>query len=377
MSTEETAAQDETVDDTPTEAPAKDPVRKWTLIVLGVCFLLIVWYLSSDRQTPFTSQARVHTLVVPVGSEVSGTVLEVFVSNNEFVKAGDRLFQVDPTRYQFALDTALANLDSARQQTGASEASVAAAEASVGAAVAAMIRAEKDAVRLQRIKEEDPGAISVRRIEQAEASFAVAQQQVASAEANLQKAREDFGQEGDSNVRIMQAQTSVDAAQLDLDRTTVVAPTDGLITDLRVDSGNFAAAGAPQLTFVAIHNVWVQADFTENNLGNIKDGDEVEISFDVLPGRVFSGSIRSTGYGVAVSTAPLGQLPTVDNNRQWLRSAQRFPVIVDFDLERVATTGLIRVGSQAAVVVYTGDSWILNSIAWVNMRLSSLLSYAY
>ena len=121
----------------------------------------------------------------------------------------------------------------------------------------------------------------------------------------------------------------------------------------------------------------MQADFTENNLGNIVPGNEVEIVFDAFPGSVFDGTIRSTGFGVAVSSAPLGQLPTIDNNRQWLRSAQRFPVIVDFDTSMVDAQNLIRVGSQASVVVYTSDSWILNSIAWINMRINALLSYAY
>ena len=373
----EEAGNDEAAVEEQAETEQKDPVRKWTFIVLGVSLLLIAWYLASDRHTPFTSQARVHTLVVPVGSEVSGTVVEVFVENNQLVKAGDKLFQVDPSRYQFALDTAVANLESARQATGASEANVVAAEAGVAASVAGMVRAEKDYIRLKRIQEEDPGAISTRRVEQAEASFEVAKQQVASAQANLRKAQEDFGEAGEQNVRILQAQAAVDAAQLDLARTTVLAQTDGLVTDLRVDIGNFAGAGAPQLTFIAVHNVWVQADFTENNLGNIVPGNEVEIVFDAFPGSVFDGTIRSTGFGVAVSSAPLGQLPTIDNNRQWLRSAQRFPVIVDFDTSMVDAQNLIRVGSQASVVVYTSDSWILNSIAWINMRINALLSYAY
>lgn len=354
-----------------------DPVRKWTLIIAGICVFLIAWHLVADRKTPFTSQARVHALVVPIASEVSGTVTDVLIANNESVETGDELFRIDRTRYELTVETAQADLQSARQSTGVSEAAVGAAEASVGAAVATMVRAEKDAVRLRRIKEEDPGAISDRRIDSAEATLVVTQQQVEAARANLRKAREDLGESGDQNVRVLQAQAALEQALVNLERTTVRAPVDGMVTDVRLDRGNFAQAGAPQMTFVAIHNVWVQADFTENNLGNIKSGDAVEIAFDALPGKVFDGIIRSVGFGVAVDSAPLGALPTVENNRQWLRDSQRFPVIIDIRSVGAADSAAIRIGSQASVLVYTGGNWLLNSAAWAYIRLASLFSYAY
>lgn len=356
---------------------AMDPVRKWTLIVVGICGLLIFWHLVADRHTPYTSQARVHALVVPVAAQVAATVTEVFVSNNQFVEEGEELFRIDPDKFQLAVETAEANLQSARQATGASAANINAAEAGVRSAAANLTRSEQDVVRMRGIMDEDPGAISVRRLQSAEASYTISQQRVEGARANLAKAREDFGEEGEQNVRILQAQAALSQARLDLERTSVRAPTDGLVTDVRVDRGNFAATGAPQMTFLAVHNVWVQADFTENNLGNIEPGAEVEIAFDAQPGKVFQGRIRSIGYGVAVDTAALGALPTIDNNRQWLRDAQRFPVLVDIDNLGSGNIAGIRVGSQASVMVYTGDSWILNSIAWIYVRVASILSYAY
>ena len=325
---------------------AMDPVRKWTLIVLGACVVLMFWYLVSDRVTPYTNQARVHALVVPIAPEVSGIVTDVALSNNEIVSAGQELFHIDTNRYRLAVATAQANLQSARQATGASTANIDAARASVAAARAGMIRADQDAVRLRRIKEEDPGAISERRLEQAESSLSVAQSQLAASQANLEKAIQDLGEAGEENSRILQAQAALEQAQLDLARTTVRAPDDGLVTDVRVDNGNFASAGVPLMTFIGIDNIWIRADFTENNLGNIDPGDRVEIVFDSLPGRVLSGRVRGTGFGVAVDTTPLGNLPTVDNNRQWLRDAQRFPVDVEFQLGDRSQRQAIRVGAH-------------------------------
>ena len=88
-----------------------DPVRRWTLIVLAICVVLLFWYLRSDRVTPFTSQARVHALVVPIAPEVSGTITSVEVSNNQAVAAGDVLFRIDEQNYGYALQTAQAALD--------------------------------------------------------------------------------------------------------------------------------------------------------------------------------------------------------------------------------------------------------------------------
>jgi multidrug resistance efflux pump len=354
-----------------------DPVRKWTLIVLGACVVLMFFYLVGDRITPHTSQARVHATVVPVAAEVSGTVTNVAVSSNQFVNEGDLLFEVDRDRYELAVETAQVNLQSARQATGASSASVDAAVAQLAAARAGLTRAEQDATRLRRIKEEDPGALSDRRIESAEATLAVNRSQVRAAEAGLERARQDLGESGDENSRILEAQTALAQAELDLSRTSVVAPADGVVTDVRVDRGNFAQAGAPLMTFLATHDIWVQADFTENNLGNIKRGDPVEIVFDSLPGKVIQGTIRTTGFGVNVDSAPLGSLPTIDNDRQWLRDSQRFSVLVDFKLPDANDRLGMRVGAQASVIVYTGDSWIFNTLGKIKMRLVSLFTYAY
>ncbi len=354
-----------------------DPVRKWTLIALGACVVLMIFYLVADRVTPYTSQARVNALVVPVAAEVSGTVIDVAITSNQAVTAGELLFQVDRQRYALAVETALANLESARQATRASSADVDTAEAKVVSAKASLQSARQDAVRLRRIKKEDAGAISDRRIELSENAFAAAQGGLAAAESSLQRAIESLGETGDANSKVLQAQAALEQAELDLSRTAVVAPDDGVITDVRVDRGNFAQAGAPLMTFVATHDVWIQADFTENNLGNIDRGDAVEIVFDALPGTVIKGRVRTTGFGVNVDSAPLGSLPTIDNDRQWLRDAQRFSVLVDFDLPSAEDRTGIRIGAQASVIVYADSGWIMTTIGKIKMRLTSVLTYAY
>jgi multidrug resistance efflux pump len=314
--------------------------------------------------------------VVPVAAEVSGTVVEVAVATNQRLRAGELLFRIDPAQYELAVAGAEASLEAAREATGVSEAAIPAAAANVRAAEASLDKARQDAVRLRRIKQQDPGALSDRRVEAAEATLKVAVEQLAAAEANLEQARQSFGRAGEENSRILQANAALEQAQVNLARTTIKAPTDGVVTDVRVDIGNFAGAGAPQMTFVSTEDVWIQADLTENNLGNVDAGDQVGVVFDVYPGRVFEGTVRDLSFGVAVDTAPLGSLPTIDNNRQWLRDAQRFPVVIDFEMPRQDMQRL-RVGAQASVIVYTNDSLILRFLGGLYLRLVSVLSFAY
>ena len=369
--------QDSSHDDTQSnQQTPMDPVRRWTLILLVVCAVLLAWYLRADRVTPYTSQARVNALVVPIASQVSGILTEVFVNNNQAVTAGQKLFQLDIENSRLAVQTAEANLTSARRAVGAAKANVAAAEASISAAKASVLRARQDAIRMRNIRKEDPGAISVRRLESAEASLSTAISQLSATKASRNKALQDLGAEGESNSRILQAQAALGQARLNLERATVYAPEDGVVTGVRLDKGNFAAAGKPQLTFIATHNIWVQADFTENNLGHIDPGDEVAIVFDALPGRVIRGSVREVGFGVAVDSAPLGSLPSIKNDPDWLRESQRYPVWIDFDLT-IDEDERLKVGSQASVVVYTGRHWVSNALASILIRLVSILTYAY
>ena len=158
----------------------------------------------------------------------------------------------------------------------------------------------------------------------------------------------------------------------------MVAPAGGSVTDLRTDVGQYAQVGAPAMTLIAIHDLWISADMTENNLGNVKPGDQVAIVLDVMPGEVLKGRVRSVGTGISPGKPPPpGTLPEVENSRDWLRQAQRFPVAVEFDpSERERLRG-VRIGGQADVLVYTGDHPVMNWLAGVFIRLMSYFSYLY
>jgi multidrug resistance efflux pump len=363
--------------DSKTAPPAKDPVRKWTFIILGLCIVLTALYLVADRQTPFTTQARVHAFVVPIAPQVSGNVISVEVLNNQQVAAGQVLIRIDPTDYELAVIAAEATLQVVQQSLDSGMAGVEAAEAQVEATRANLWRSEADAVRMRRIRDEDPGALSQRRIDSAEASFAAAKARLAASMASLESARSALGEIGDNNADLLNAQSALDKARVDLERTVLVAPRDGFVTDVRIDQGNFAGASGPLMTFIATHEVWVRADLTENNLGHVNAGDRVELTFDVQPGKIYKGKIRETGFGVQVDSNALGTLPTIDNQRNWLRDAQRFPVLIDFETNEDPQQIGLRVGSQVSVIVYTGNNWLMNFLGRIYIRAVAVMSYAY
>ncbi len=229
-------------------------------------------------------------------------------------------------------------------------------------------------MRQERLHREDPGAISMRRLEIAQASRVEA----LSREKAAERAQESAGESGDNNAQLLSARAAIEKAELDLARTQVVAPVRGLVTDLRIDAGQFAQAGAPLVTLIAIHDLWVSADMTENNLGNIEPGNEVAIVLDVMPGQVWRGRVRSVGSGVSTGQqTPPGTLPTIENSRDWLRQAQRFPVVVEFDSAEIEQLRGVRVGGQAEVLVYTGDHGLMNLLGAAFIGMMSLLSYLY
>jgi multidrug resistance efflux pump len=361
----------------PQEKPPLNMVRIWTFFVIGICMVLLVWYLRADRITPYTSQARVNSMVVPIASEVSGSIISVAVKNNQRVKAGQELFQIDKHHYKLSLQIAKAEYETARQSTAAAAASVEEAKASLGSNNANLKRAKQDAVRMQNIRNKDSGAISIRRLEVSEASLAMAQGNVAMAKAKLKRARENLGRVGKNNSRLLQAQAKLDHAKHDLDLTVIRAPANGFVSGVRLEKGNFASKGAPLMTFIATENYWVRAAFTENNLGHLREGNTVEMVFDAFPGKIFTGTIREMGFGVAVDETPFGALPTIKNSRAWLRAAQRFPVLIDFTMESDEADRVLKVGSQVTVIAYTGNNEIFNNLAGFYIRLVSILTYAY
>lgn len=353
----------------------RDPVSRATWIGIVVVVFLLAWYITADRLSPWTDQARVQAWVIPITPKVSGQVLEVLVELDQQVKAGDLLARIDPESYQIAVARAEAALELAGQEIGVGTATVSAAQAKV---VGARSNLNEQQVQLARIEAvEKKGAISKARADKSRAQRDNAQAEFQQATAQLEAAKKQLGAKGDKNPRVRDALAALQQARINLADTEIRAPSDGGITNLRIDAGYYASAGKPLMTFVAFKDVWIQANLRENSVANVRPGDPVEIVLDMLPARVFSGTVFSRGIAVKQqNSGSTGEAETIQGSSAWLRDAQRFPVVIH--IEDPAAWEYLFAGGQADVVIYTQSSnALLNGLSWFWIRLLSWLSYVY
>lgn len=353
----------------------KSPIRLVTLIVLLFSVIFFIWYVLSDRHVPYTDQARINGLMIPIVPRVAGNITELNVRLHSEVKVGDTVFQIDQRPFILAVQQSEANVDNTAQTVAARTASVKSSAGRLGVARAQLDRAQRNWNRVQTVLEENPGALSQSDRDQAETALSQATEQVASAEADLERAQQALGISGEGNPQFIAAVKALEQAQLDLAFTSIVATASGYIESFSIDLGYYASAGQPLATLVSVTDSWIQADMKENNISNINVGDHVEFALDVAPGKVFQGKVRSIGYGVSTGNTNRGDLPTINSAQGWLRDPQRFPVIISFDNHQVAS--LLRRGGQVDVIIYTDEEehGLLSKIGRFRIRLQSWLSY--
>ncbi|GAL19189.1 membrane fusion component of tripartite multidrug resistance system [Vibrio maritimus] len=328
--------------------------------------------IAADRIIPSTDNARVQGYVVPVKPQVSGQVIDIQVRPNQLVSEGDVLVSLNPVDYQIAVKKAEQDLEIAGQNVGAQTASIASAQAKLTSAIV-----ERDNVELQTRRVlglAEKGVVSASEADKARANLATARANVENAQADLDRANKQLGAEGEENSQIKAALLALEKAQLDLERTVVRAPTNGGVSNFSLSEGFYASAGQPIMTFVSTDSIWIEAYFRENSLGNIQPGNEVEIALDFAPGKVVKGTISSVDWGVDWGQSnQAGKLAQANNQTGWLRQTQMLPVSIEFD--KSDTTGLLRIGGQADVVVYTDDSTIFNLLGKLWIRVVSWMSY--
>jgi multidrug resistance efflux pump len=350
----------------------RDPVRRWTLIVLGLIVILFAYSVIADRLTPYTSQATVQAFIVRMAPEVEGRVMEVNVSDNQKVNAGEVLFRIDPQPFTIALEQAQARLAGVGQSIGASTAGVSSAQERLVTAQAKRDNTREQVARIFELVEK--GIYAEARKDQATAQIQSAEAGVREAEAELERAKQELGPKGADNPQFREALAAVEKAKLDLLHATILAPSDGVVTNLQLTVGQFVAVGQAALTFIDARDVWFAANFRENSLGNIKPDAPVDVVLDVLPGRIFTGKVQSIGWGVSQeSIDPATGLPKINESMGLIRNPQRF--VVKIDLDKTQYVQGMRYGSQANVLVYATDNTIVNAIGALWMRIVAIMTY--
>ena len=384
MDTKPSTIEDAPMNEAPPVPPVeakkpRDPVRTITRIVLITLLVLFIYHVVSDRVTPYTSQSNIEVLLVQIAPRITGPVIEVGARDNQRVTKGQLLYRIDPEPFEIAVRSAEANLALAQQRVSVQTSEVVSSQEALNKQKTELaVNKELGDIVFGLTKDK---ALSESDAIRARAEIERAQADVARGQAELESARTKLGVPGEDNPQVRQARAMLDQARLDLAYTTVTAPADGMITNLRLSVGQYVNRGSPVMSFIEGNSVWLSAYLRENQLGKVAPGNKVRVAFDLLPGRVFDGKVDSVGWGVTRGgEAPSGTLPDVQSDKGWLRDPQRFPVRIALEAEASDALGKLplRNGAQANVLILTSENaWLLNPIGRLWLRIVSWMSYFY
>ena len=258
-------------------------------------------------ENPWTRDGQVRSQVVLVTPQVTGRVITIYVRDNQAVKKGDLLFEIDPSLYELKVRQAEARLRRAEENAKA-------------------LKIEYE--RVKKIYAQDPGAVSQKDLNRNRAGYYKAL-------ADIDSARE-----------------SLNKAKLDLERTKVKAEVDGWVSNINFQVGSQAVANQPLLALVDRHTFWVFGFFREDQIDGIRIGDEARVTLMAYPDTPLKGRVESIAWGITPPDGNPGPnlLPKVNPVFQWIRLAQRIPVRIV--LQRPLPAGVkLRVGMSASVLV--------------------------
>ena len=334
------------------------PVNKWTLptAALGGLFLIGFILLVMNYNHPFTDNARVYFATTPIMPDVKGRVIEVPVTANATLKSGDILFRVDPAPYQFEVEKRRAALAEAEQNVAQLKAGYDSAQASVDEATAQRDRA-KDSYGRYRQGNENARAggralpFSEAEVENRRTTYLAAESALQAAVAKAEQARVTYqSQIGGVHTSVARLRADLQDAEYDLERTTVRAPGPGFVTQLALRPGMYVipAPLRPVMVFVHDDDRTLAAGFQQNALQRVRPGDEAEVAFDAVPGRVFKGKVLRVLD--AIASGQFQATGSLQDMGERLPGGRAVAVIeIDDDMSAYNIPG----GAAAQVALYT------------------------
>jgi multidrug resistance efflux pump len=346
--------------------------RAWVLFVVLVIAALVAYYVLSDLYTPLTTDAYVQAYVVQVAPRVEGQVVRVCVEENQAVKKGELLIEIDPRPYEHQMELLTAKRVEAVQKVAQMESELVAAKADDARLVAEEAYAKVVHDQEKAIYEKD--ATTDRNYVAAVQKHKAAQAAREQSQAQTRKIEQALDARiGEEHALVAEAEAQLAQARLNLEWTRVYAPANGYVTNVQLREGSYVHVGTPVLTFIDRDQWWVVANFRENSLQNIRPGQRVGLTFNSYPGRVFPGTVQTVGWGVDQGQGlPSGDLPAIEEPKNWIRLAQRFQVRITPHLPKDYP---LRVGATASVTVYTREDYWLNWVSETVQEIEAALEH--
>ena len=329
-------------------------VRQVLFLALPLALIAGAYVYATGGQIMSTDNAYIQADMVGIATDVAGTVAAIEVHESEAVKKGQVLFRLKQDAYQTALAGAKAQLGTVRNQ-------ILTLQASYKQSLAQLAQAEADVpyyeTALKRQQDLVSSAATSRAaFDQARHDLESAQQKVivakAQAQSTLAQLGEDLDQPLEQNPFYLQAQTSVDNAQRDLNDTIVRAPFDGIVTNVNsLQVGAYLQAAQAGFALVSDKNIWVSASPKETELTYVKPGQPVRITVDTYPGYEWRGRVSSIS---PASGASFSLLPAQNTSGNWVKVVQRIPMRIAVD--DIADKPPLRVGMSVTAEVDTGHA---------------------
>ncbi len=349
------------------------------VLLAGLGWGLYEYFIGSHYED--TDNAYVQGNVIQITPQIGGTVLAIMADDTDFVKAGQPLVKLDPADAKVALDQAEAALAQAVRQVrtlyannGSLAAQVRLRQADVAKSQSDIARAQDDLRRRQALS--GNGAVSKEELSHAESQLSNARSANSAAQAAVAAAREQLvsnqslteGTEVARHPSVLAAAAKVREAFLATRRTELPAPVDGYVAKRTVQLGQRVAAGTPMMSIVPLGQLWVDANFKESQLADIRIGQPVKLTADLYGGKIdFDGKVAGLGVGTGSAFA---LLPAQNATGNWIKVVQRVPVRIELDPKQLKAHPL-RVGLS---MVATIDVTNLNGNALAGSASSNPIS---
>lgn len=337
--------------------------------VFSAAALFSAFLVTSDNVSPFTTQATLHRNVATIAPEVSGVITDVMVNNGELVEKGQPLFAIDASSYQLKVAQAKAELRQARESDSAKWQQLAAAKQTQSQREFEYHNAKQKLTRNQKLR--NKGLATEQELDDAITNTQVASSAVEAANAEVKRIEAELSTQ-DRTAAIELAEAKLASAELDLSHTQIVAQTEGVVTNLQLQSGSYITQGTASLMLVDEAHAWISADFNEKGIDQLTNGREVLVSFDALPGKVFTGEVSSQERAIYDTNNANGQLSSVTNDTRWIREQQKVRTRItvnELDPSMIS-------GSRASVIVESGNP-IMDVIGSAWIHLVAMFRYIY
>lgn len=296
------------------EKVAKKPFKRYIFGTIGIIVALIGIYLINDAyHFQSTDDAYVETTTVQVAPKITGQVVEVYVTDNQRVKEGDLVAKIDDADYKVRLAQAEAKYERALLNQKNAKANLSASKSNIDVA-------KKDLERYKNLYAD--GAVSKQTLDSAQAKYDAALANLTSSEQAVMSG----GGNKVADAEIKELKALKDMAALNLSYTNVYAPQNGTVASRRVEKGMYVQTGAPLFVIVP-DNVWVVANYKENQLQHMKVGQPVDIKIDTYPGKTFKGKVDSIQRS---SGAKSSLFPPENAVGSFVKILQRIPVKIVF-----------------------------------------------